>query len=492
MDYLNFERDVGKLKGHQGSSVLEIEKQDPELIKNLRMYRDSGLISKSDVEYILDNGKFPTDSNSVYVKSSDSLKKVWEKPVETPPQKPVEKTAGEAIAQALFPRVVRNVDKKTNVGEDMVAGVLDAASLIPRVQSTITNIPGQIVSGIQKNTGALDILKNIGSSTGDISGESTVVPNLPFISDKTQETFVDTPVKFMTGIGRGPMLPLPGAGSGGGLLSKIIAPVTAGAALGTSESIARGEGVDPFGVVVGGTLGGGLPYLGKAAQKFGGYISDRKSGDILVKGILEDISEKTANKNIAERELSNAIDEGKSVQTISDLGKKLERAKTELRNALNETNYGKTLTENVNNPAELTKNVLSDLNNLAKTRGYVGEKPTSLADAISIYTKPRSDLTPTVPLNEMTDAISPLGNIQKSSGNIGNEILQRAAAGKVGLFPSFLDLINLKSYYPEAAINPIVRSLPDASYVIPSTIRGTGLLREGLQGYVPKRDTTSR
>ena len=74
MDYLNFERDVGKLKGHQGSSVLEIEKQDPELIKNLRMYRDSGLISKSDVEYILDNGKFPTDSNSVYVKSSDSLK----------------------------------------------------------------------------------------------------------------------------------------------------------------------------------------------------------------------------------------------------------------------------------------------------------------------------------------------------------------------------------------------------------------------------------
>lgn len=68
------DNDITKLMQYKGFSVLDIEKIDPDLIKNLRLYRAIGLLDKNDVAYILDSGDFPYPS--LLSKSWDSLERI--------------------------------------------------------------------------------------------------------------------------------------------------------------------------------------------------------------------------------------------------------------------------------------------------------------------------------------------------------------------------------------------------------------------------------
>lgn len=504
MDFLQYSKDVDNIQKHK--SFEDLQENDPELFARFLEYNKKDMFPGAEALKLMNGEGF--DSTKRVNEVTDSLRKEWETPVETPVQKPVERTAMETLYGTAFPRTQRRMDENLPFGVgDVVAGGLDVLSLPARISNTIAQSP---IDTWNKFVGDKTSEQIPFSTIGEIGGRSFQTPNLPSWTPdwiKKARKFVD-PVaegvgEFVTGIGRGPLLPGTfGKPIAGAVVSKMSPSILktalgvggnigTGAVLGTSESIARDEGVDPFGTVLGGTLGGGLPLLGKGAQKIGGVFSDRKSGSMLAEGVLDNISLKTANKNIAERDLSIAMEKGESDNIVSELGKNLIRAKKELADALDEKIYDRSLTETVRNPTRFSRDVLSDMNNLASSRGYVGEKPTSLADAISIYTKPRSDLTPTVPYNEMVDAVQPIQNIKKASDNVENELLQRFAAGKAGFLPSVRDLLYMKSYYPEAFINPTVRSLPDRTAVAP-IVRGGNLLKEALISTPTKRDSTSR
>lgn len=522
MDYLKFEKDIEKLKDHKGSTVLDIEKSDPELIKNIRMYRDSGLIDKNDVAYILDNGKFPTDSNSVYVKGSASLKKSWESPVETPKvEQPVERSAMETALGSVFPRTQKRMDEKTTgVGGAVVAVGLDALSFPARTLNTLQRWPtslwntyvGETPQDIQEQKNPL---RTIAESVGDITGKGFETPNLPsWTPDWIKKVgSIANPViegigEFGTSIARGPILPgQVGKPIVGGILGKM-SPGTLktalevggnmgfGAGLGTSESVARGEGLDPFGAILGGTLGGGLTI----APKYATYLSDKKTGNILLDAQNEKINGALADLNFKIRRLEDLKGKNTSTENIKKAENDVEISKKNYEKVYNQApekwtgkfnESGKEIKEPVSrqyweaNPSTLSQNYKHSLDNLATSRGFVGERPSSLMDALEIYAPKRN---PIIPMQEIEPVVDNLSEARRLSRQAETETGARAAAGKLGALFQLRDLLKGESYLPET----VLRQLPDATTTTPSLIRGGNSLQDYLKSLVMQQDSTKR
>lgn len=546
MDYLKFEEDVSKLKDYSGKNVTEIEKENPELIKSIRMYRDSGLIGKDDVAYILDNNKFPTDSTSLYVKSSDSLKKSWENPVVAPVEKPVEKTAMETLYGAVFPRLSKRTDEGMSpesgfrlpstddlkrTGGDIVAGVLDASTFLPRVGVSNIKTPIQTIMDVI-STGDLNQLKN---------APQTHLDNIGVTTTPSEPGFFRTTGNVVEDIARGPLIPGGLVGSTGkvasgligGVLSKVggkvggnvlgdllryggevvpemtqMAPgalktalnvadkIGTGAALGTSESVARGEGVDPFGTTLGAGLAGGLPFIGKGFSKIGQTLSDKKTGNILLDAQHEKINGALADLNVAMRNLESVRTKNGTPQKIQQAEAQVTKAQKNYKN-ISEQSPGKWSGDSKvdvprkyweDNPTQLAQNYKQSLDNLASSRGFVGDRPLSLMDALEIYAPQRN---PTIPMQEILPVVDNLGRARQLSQQTGQEAASRSAAGKLGALFQLRDLYRGESYLPERIINPVMRQLPDATVVNPLLIRGGNMLKDYLTNF-SQQDSTKR
>lgn len=515
MDYLQYTKDINGIKNHK--SFEDLQKNDPELYARFLEYNKNNMFPGAEALALMRGEGF--ENTKIINQVTDSLKKAWEKPAETPPQKPVERSALETISQAIYPRMTeRGREGKEGIGGDLVASALDAATLIPRTVSTIQQAPIDVMNYFVGDKTSEQVPF---STIGETGGKSFQMPNLPaWAPDIVKDAYgVVRPVaegvgEFGTSVARGPIIPGGSLASGvrsagstflgkplaylaskpstvgdvvrfGGEVAGDVAKASpqalktalgfidnlgTGAALGTSESIARGEGIDPFGTSLGAVLGGTLPYIGKV----GTYFSDKKTGNILLDAQHDIINKALSNKNLATAEYNLAIKQKadpKDIQRLKDIKIKADAEYDKLYKA---SPGKKSRQEWEKSPEELSKFYTNSLNKKAEKLGYAGDKPTSLMDALEKYSPIRN---PILPEDQIYNAIPSLQTARSRSSDAASELGRRAAAGKLGALFQLQDLLKGESYLPEKIINPVVR---DATLVTPQVIRGGNTLRDYL------------
>jgi len=502
----------------------EIEKADSALYNRLIKKKKNGLLSADDWEGLMSKNKSLPDS-SLLLSKKDSLEREAYKPVEIPVEKPVERTAMETLYGTAFPRLYRRTeegmspepgirvpskDDLMRTGGDVFAGALDLLSLPPRISNTIAQAP---IDTWNKFVGDKPSEQIPFSTIGEIGGGSFQTPNLPSWTPdwiKKAASFVN-PVsegvgEFVTGIGRGPLLPgtfgKPIVGAVLGKMSpgtlktalEVGGNAGAGAVIGTSESVARGEGVDPFGVVLGGSLGGGFTLI----PKYASYLSDKKTGNILLDAQHEKINGALADLNVASRTYTDMLGKNISSEKLQKAKKLVEKYQKKYDEIYEQSTKkwtgkynekGKEIKEAVgrqyweSNPAGLSQNYKHSLDKLAAENGYVGKKPTSLIDALEIYSPKRN---PTIPMKEIEPAIDNLAEARRLSNQTEAVVGARSAAGKLGALFQLRDILKGESYLPET----ILRQLPDATST--ALIRGGNSLQDYLKSFVMQQDSTRR
>lgn len=454
-----FREDIKLVKKH-GSNV----QNDTALMNRLNSYVDSGLVTNEDVNGIIQNDSVPSHVWGVV----DSLK-IYNllKPVVATVEKPVKKTAMETILGAVFPRTVdRYNEGKTGLGGDVVAGGLDVASLIPRISSNIQQAPIALSNMVQSNKPPQQALKEYFSNIGDTQGKSFQTLNAPEWLPDIVQTAANKmqPInqgigEFITSVARGPLLPGSfGKGIVGGLVGKmspgaiktalgLVGNVGTGAALGTSESVARGEGVDPFGTTLGATLGGALPFIGKGASTLANRMSDKR--------FIGDVARTFRNEydqgNISEVKLGKIIDYVDN--PLSEAAK--------LKLAM-EQDAG--FTQMLRNPNE---NITIHPTIKQAYDDYTGWRGGKTEPLIGKYRaqNPTSDKSSNLSVEE-----------QIVLGKLGNFIRGGSMLGEL-----------LTGHTPAR----IMRELPDATVVNPSLIRGGNMLKDYLTNF-SQQDSTKR
>lgn len=245
--------------------------------------------------------KFPTEYSDIDTTNMGS------KPVQPVTQKPQEMGVVETALRSAFPRLTENTSGELTpkeVGKDVLRGSLDALSFLPRYAASETQGLAQTLGNLVRN-GNLSDLKNVPSR---------------FLQDlKITETPTGTgALGLVEDVARGPFLYLPGAGQVGtgvigaasklplgagakiasvaprlmeGVVPKIAAGVgdiAMGAGMGTAESVAKNEGINPLGVGIGGALGA-LNPLGRAIKSGADNISDVSVGREVIRTMQEQL-----------------------------------------------------------------------------------------------------------------------------------------------------------------------------------------------------------
>lgn len=269
-----------------------LEDLDSAAFDRILGYTKSGKISEADINSISKLGLEKLDSSSI-----DRVLQIVDKENIKQPSKPVQekvvpKSAGEQIldfgrrgVEASFPRLTQNTTGEitpSEVGKDVLRGSLDALSFIPRSAIASSQTAGETLGKLIFEDDRANTIKNM---------PSRFVENLGVI-----ETPKGTGVMgVVEDVARGPFIAAPGVGSfvpkTASLLPKIaagIGDVALGAGLGTAESVASNEGVNPLGVGIGGVLGAIGP-VGRGVKGTADYVSNRSVGDQMIKHFQEQL-----------------------------------------------------------------------------------------------------------------------------------------------------------------------------------------------------------
>lgn len=309
-----FSKDIDSL------SVKGAEKLDSATFDRISGYIQSGKIRAEDVDS-LSKGVQHVDSAAF-----DRISKAIERENVQSPVQEKPKTAGDQLlefgrkgVEAAFPRLTQNTTGKitpSEIGKDLLRGSLDALSFGPRVTISGPQTLYQTIRDVA-NTGDLNTLKNI---------PERVLENV-----KRTETPTGTgALGLAEDIARGPFIALPGAGQIGsgvvgaashipfgvgakvasvapkigeavgprlGALAAGVGDIAMGAGMGTAESVARNEGVDPLGSGIGGVLGSINPVL-RGVKGVANLWSDKNVGKNIIEHYQHDLLHGTDEQKV--------------------------------------------------------------------------------------------------------------------------------------------------------------------------------------------------